>query len=385
MGLTRFLIGRIIKKTGGKDIHAAVGKFGGAVGIACNLALASMKLAAGLLAGSVSVIADAVNNLSDAAASVVTLLGFRLAERPADSDHPYGHARYEYIAGTVIAALILMMGGELARSSVGKILSPSGVNITFITIAALSISLLVKLWLSSFYSALGGMISSETLFAAAADSKNDVLATCAVLVGCCIELLFHINPDGWIGLAVAAFVIFSGISTAKDAVSPLLGKSADPEFIEKLSALVLAHEEVLGIHDLLIHDYGPGHVYASVHVELDADRDVVLCHELIDEIEDEAFEKENVRLVIHYDPVVRDDPEQNEADRAVRAIVSELDGRFSVHDLRLIRRATKNRLIFDLSVPYSALGKRGDIRESIDAALAARGMDYTTVIRFDGE
>ena len=381
-GLTDLLLKRF---AGDKAAHAAVGKLAGAVGIICNLFLSALKLVAGVLSGSVAVVADALNNVSDAAASVVALFGFRLAERPADSDHPYGHGRYEYIAGTVIAALILLMGCELARSSVMRIFSPVPVEVTALTIAALVVSLIVKLWLSVFYGKLGRKISSGTLFAAAADSRNDVLATSAVLVSCLCGLFFDIDPDAYIGLAVSIFIIYSGITTAKDAVSPLLGKRADPALVDGLCALILSHDKELGIHDLLVHDYGPGSVYASVHVELDADDDVIACHELIDEIEDEAFEKKNVRLVIHYDPVVRNDAEQNEAAAVVGEAVSALDPRFSVHDLRIVRRSTRKKLVFDISLPYSSMKEHEKIKSAIDEALASRGLDYFTVIRFDGK
>lgn len=383
--MTGWLLKKIVKNSGEPSAHAAIGKFAGITGIVCNALLTAAKLIVGLLSGSVSVIADGVNNLSDAASSAVTLLGFRLAERPADRDHPYGHGRYEYLAGTVIAALILSIGVELGKTSLQKIFRPEPVFVTVPVAIVLLLSVAVKLWLSRFYNSLGGHIGSETLKASAADSRNDVISTLAVLAGCAVTYFFDINVDGYVGLAVAAFIVYSGIGIAKDAVSPLLGRRADKGLTDEIVRIITSHDKVLGMHDLLVHDYGPGRRYASAHVEIRADEDVILCHELIDKIEREVAEMTGVDTVLHYDPVVTDDDEQNRAMELVGSVVNGIDPEYTMHDFRLIREAGKKTLEFDISVPFTSLDRRERIKEMIDDGIAESGGDYETKIRFDGK
>ncbi len=286
------------------SVHAAVGKLAGIVGIICNLLLFLGKFTVGIMAGSAAVMADAVNNLLDSSSSIVTLLGFRLAQRPADRGHPYGHGRYEYLSGLLVAGIILLSGGDQARTAVEKIIHPTPTAFTTVTFLVLGISMVVKLWMALFYSKLGKKIGSTTLKAAAIDSRNDVIASASVLVGCAVETYFHVSVDGFTALAVALFILYSGVKLTGETVSPLLGKKADDELIEQISSLVLSHQQVLGIHDLLIHDYGPGKCYASVHAEMSASEDPVVSHEIIDHIEQETLERVNVHLVIHFDPVV---------------------------------------------------------------------------------
>ncbi len=383
--MTERLIGSLFKDGDGAAVHAKAGKLAGVVGIVCNVILTAAKLLAGIMSGSVSVAADAVNNLSDAASSLVTLVGFKLAQRPADKDHPFGHARYEYLSGTVVSVIIVVIGVELFRTSLDKILHPQPFSATAVTVAVLVASIALKLWLAHFYRRLGEMISSETLLASAADSRNDVLSTAVVLVGCAVNFFFHIDIDGWTGLLVAAFIVMSGIDIAKSTVSLLIGRRADQGLVDSIEKAVLSHEKVLGAHDLLVHDYGPGQCYASVHVELSADEDAIRCHEIIDEIEQDVLSKTHVHLVIHYDPVVADDEEQNEMTRTVEKIIRAIDERFSVHDFRIVRGTGKNKLVFDMSVPFSMLPQKDEIKRHIDSALADMGKDYVTVIRFDGK
>lgn len=285
-------------------VHASVGKLAGIVGILCNLLLFAGKFTVGLMAGSAAIMADAVNNLLDASSSVVTLIGFRLAQRPADHGHPYGHGRYEYLAGLLVAGIILLSGGDQARTAIEKIIAPSSTTFTAVTFVILILSMGVKLWMAVFYHNLGKRIQSTTLKAASIDSRNDIIASASVLLGCAIEYFFKINVDGYAALAVALFILYSGIRLTGETISPLLGKKADDELIEQISSLVLSHEQVLGIHDLLVHDYGPGKCYASVHAEMSANEDPVVSHEIIDHIERETLERVNVHLVIHFDPVV---------------------------------------------------------------------------------
>lgn len=385
--MTNILLKLFIKNcedTQNPAVRSSIGKLAGLTGIVCNCLLTVLKLVIGLLVGSMAIIADGVNNLSDAASSLTTLLGFRMAQRPADKQHPYGHARYEYLSGLAVAALILLIGAELVKSSIAKIINPEPIDISAATIALLTASVAVKLWMSGFYKTLGKKINSTALYATSVDSRNDVISTCAVLLGCLVNYLFGLNIDGYVGLAVAIFILYSSVGIAKDTISPLLGQQADDELVDKITELVLSHEKVLGVHDLLVHDYGPGRCYASAHVELSADEDPMACHDIIDDIECDVLEKMNVHFVIHYDPVVQNDAEQNEMRRTVGEIIRELNPAFSIHDFRIVRGSAQSKLVFDLGVPYSMIEKKKEIKERIDAALDERGKKYITIIRFDG-
>lgn len=385
--MTNILLRLFIKNcedTQNPAVRSSIGKLAGLTGIVCNCLLTVLKLVIGLLVGSMAIIADGVNNLSDAASSLTTLLGFRMAQRPADKQHPYGHARYEYLSGLAVAALILLIGAELVKSSIAKIINPEPIDISAATIALLAASVAMKLWMSGFYKTLGKKINSTALYATSVDSRNDVISTCAVLLGCLVNYLFGLNIDGYVGLAVAIFILYSSVGIAKDTISPLLGQQADDELVDKITELVLSHEKVLGVHDLLVHDYGPGRCYASAHVELSADEDPMACHDIIDDIECVVLEKMNVHFVIHYDPVVQNDAEQNEMRRTVGEIIRELNPAFSIHDFRIVRGSAQSKLVFDLGVPYSMIEKKKEIKERIDAALNERGKKYITIIRFDG-
>ena len=365
-------------------VRSAIGSLAGTVGIVCNIFLFLSKLGAGLLSGSVSIIADAVNNLTDASSSLVTVAGFRLARQPADKDHPYGHGRYEYLSGLAVAALILVLGAELIQSAIGHIFSPAPVEFTGLTAGILLLSMAVKLWMSLSLKQVGLKIDSSALRAAAVDARNDVLASAAVLLGCLAERFLNWKIDGWIGLAVAVFILYSGWQVAKETVSPLLGRQADRELVEKIRGLVLSHDKVLGIHDLLIHDYGPGQCFASVHVEISATEDPLDGHEIIDHIERDALAELNVNLVIHYDPVVLGDHTQAKLRRAVEEIITAQDPRLALHDFRLVRGGGQSTLVFDLEVPYDFPLTHGELEQRIGAALRERGISCPTLIRFDG-
>lgn len=365
-------------------LHSAVGRLAGITGIVCNCLLSLLKLAIGMLAGSVAVTADGLNNLSDTASSVLTLLGSRLANRPADKDHPYGHARYEYLTALAVSVLVLVVGLELIKSSVEKIIHPVLPEISLPAIAALVLSMLLKLWMWGFYRKLGKKTGSGVLMANAVDSRNDVAASGAVLLGCVLNYFLGLNLDAYIGFAVAAFIVISGVKLAVSSVSPLLGMQNDTETVEKINSLVLSNDKVLGVHDLLLHDYGPGQCYASVHAEVSADESLLDCHELIDSIENCAFEELGVHLIIHCDPV-ENDRERNELLALAEEIAAELDPCFSVHDFRLARGAKHIRLIFDLSVPYSALEQSAGIKAAFDETMKQRGIHCKTTIRFDGK
>ncbi|MBR5269265.1 MAG: cation transporter [Anaerotignum sp.] len=366
-------------------VRTSVGKLAGATGIVCNIILFLMKLLAGLLAGSVAIIADAVNNLSDASSSVVTLLGFRLAQMPADEDHPYGHARYEYLSGLMVAVLILVIGVELVKSSVGKIIHPEAIDFSLITVGILVASVLVKLWMSLFFGTLGKRINSLTLQATSVDSRNDVVSTIAVLAGCLVGYIFHVNIDGYVGLLVALFILYSGVNIVRETISPLLGEQADEELVEKIKMLVYSHEAVLNVHDLLIHDYGPGRCFASIHAEVSARLDPMEVHDILDEIECAVLDKLNVHLVIHYDPVLPDDDEWAEMSGLMGDILSDVAPEVSMHCFRMVGGAKQKNLVFDLMVPYDSKKTNTELKREIDQKLLARNKHYGTIIRFDGK
>ena len=364
-------------------VRSRVGKLSGGVGIGCNVLLFIAKLLVGILSGSVSVIADAMNNLSDAASSVVTLIGFKLAEKPADSEHPYGHARFEYLSGLAVAAMIILIGFELGKSSVEKIFDPMAVAVSGGMLLVLAGSVALKLWLSFFNRDLGTRIRSTTLLAAAADSRNDVVATVAVLTAAAVEGLTQWRIDGFMGLGVAAFILYSGANLAKETVSPLLGEAASPELRRLIIKTVCKDPRVLGYHDLMVHDYGPGQRFGSLHVEMDQAEDPLTCHELIDNIERECLEQHNVHLVIHYDPVVIGDPELDSLRQQVEWVLKEMDPHLSLHDFRMVKGTGHSNLIFDVVLPRECAYGEKQIREKINSALAENQGTYYTVITFD--
>lgn len=384
--MTKLLLRLFVKNYRNTDdpkVRGAYGRLAGLVGLVCNLLLFAGKLVAGTLAGSVSVTADAVNNLSDASSSLVTLFGFKLAERPADEEHPYGHARMEYLSGLLVAVLILVIGVELAKSSVEKILHPEAVEFSVLTLCVLIVSILVKLWMCLFCKKLGKAIDSTALEATAADSRNDVITTSAVLLGLLAGHFFRWRIDGWVGALVAVFILLSGWSIAKETISPLLGKQADRELVRRISDLVLGHPKILGIHDLMVHDYGPGQCFATVHVEMDMHENPLVCHDILDDIERDALRELHVHLVIHYDPVVTDDVELNHMRALVEEKLKQLDPRLSMHDFRMVRGPQHTNLIFDLAVPFDLSGKTAELKRRIDECVQFEDHKYYTVITFD--
>ena len=367
-------------------VRARVGTLSSLVGIACNALLCLGKLIIGTLSGSLSITADAMNNLSDAASSVVTLAGFKLAEKPADEDHPYGHARFEYLSGLAVAALILIIGFELGKTSVEKILSPTPVTVSVSLVLVLVCSILVKLWLSLFNSKLGRHIQSSALQATATDSRNDCISTGAVLLAAALEYATGWPVDGYMGLAVAIFILYSGINVGKETISPLLGEAASPELRQVIQDIVSSHPAVLGFHDLMVHDYGPGQRFASLHVEMDQREDPLLCHEIIDNLERRCLKEHNIHLVIHYDPVVTDDPVTDALRQQVITILTGIDPRLNIHDFRMVSGTGHTNLIFDLSLPRDFKGREKAIRHTLETTLAQEnGTTYYTVITFDPE
>ncbi|MBR4308607.1 MAG: cation transporter [Oscillospiraceae bacterium] len=384
--MTKLLLKLFIRNyenTKDPKVRSAYGKLAGLVGILCNLILFAGKLAVGLLSGAVSVTADAMNNLTDASSSVVTLLGFKLAERPADEEHPYGHARIEYLSALAVAAMILIIGVELAKGAWEKILHPAAVTLSPVVVGVLIASVLVKLWMSLFCKTLGKKIDSKTLEATAADSRNDVISTLAVLCSLLLCYFLHWQIDGYMGMAVALFIFWSGCTLAKETISPLLGESASEELVASLKDLILSHEGVLGIHDLMVHDYGPGQCFASVHAEMDAQENPLLCHDILDEIERHAMEELRIHLVVHYDPVVTNDEELNRMKKLVEQEIAKIESTLTLHDFRMVRGVKHTNLIFDLVVPFSLKGREREFKQQIDRRVQFENKKYYTVITFE--
>ena len=361
----------------------AYGILCGAVGIGLNLLLFAGKFLAGLISGSIAITADAFNNLSDAGSSFVTLLGFQLAGQKPDSQHPFGHGRIEYLSGLAVALLILLMGVELGKSSVEKILHPEAVEFSVLTAAVLTGSILLKLWMALFDRKLGKKIGSAALTAAAADSRSDVIATGAVLLACVVGKLTGLMIDGWAGLLVALFILWSGVGVVKDTVDPLLGAKPDEALVRAIAYLMTSHVNILGFHDLMVHDYGPGRRFASVHAEIDHRIDPLIAHEILDEIERQAKRELHVDLVIHYDPVVTDDPEIAAVRMRVLQIMHGLDPRLSLHDFRMVSGQHHVNVIFDMVLPPEDAQTAEQLRRQIEAQLQDGKKTYHLIVTFD--
>ncbi len=364
--MTQFLIRCFIKRPDDvKDaaVRTAYGNLASLVGMACNILLCIGKLLAGTLFGSIAIMADALNNLSDASSNVVSLIGFRLAAKAPDAEHPYGHARYEYLAGLVVSVTILAIGLSLLKESALKVLHPTPVVFSWLSIGVLAASILVKLWLSSFNRAVGKKINSETLMATAADSRNDVLTTGAVLLSTILcSLTGYGIMDGIMGVGVAAFILWSGWGLVMDTLSPLLGESPSPELVEHIERTVMSYPGVLGVHDLMVHDYGPGHQFASLHVEFPAETDPLTAHDVIDNIENDFLKKDRLQVTIHYDPIVTADASVGVLRARLKEHARQLDPRLSIHDLRIVPGDSHTNVLFDLAFPA---GYTGDIDQML--------------------
>ena len=346
------------------DVRTAYGNMSGAVGIFLNLCLFSAKLVSGILTASISVVADAFNNLSDAGSSLVTFLGFRLAGRPADKEHPFGHGRYEYLTGLVISFLILLVGIELLKSSVDKILTPEAVtSMNLISAIILGASILVKLWMFYFNKILSKKIDSSALRATATDSLTDSVATSIVLIGLIFSHYTGVNIDGYLGVGVAVFILIAGIRTFKESISPLLGTPPKQEFVDDIKRAVLSDEMIVGLHDLIVHDYGPGRCIISLHAEISDKEDLLKAHDKIDLIEKELENKFNCLATIHMDPIASDDEYTVSLMEKVVSVLRTISKDFSVHDFRVVQGETHTNVIFDLVVPYDCKDKNESIRK----------------------
>ena len=363
-------------------VRLAYGRMAGIVGILCNVLLCGLKLLAGILAGSVAMIADAFNNLSDAGSSVVTLVGFKLAGAPPDKDHPFGHGRMEYLSAMGVAVLIIMAGFELARSALDKILHPAEATFSLISIIILAVSIGVKLWMALFNGRLGRLIHSDALAAAGTDSRNDVLCTGVVLVSSVVGYFAQVALDGWVGMAVALFVIWSGFTVIRDTVSPLLGQAPDPQLVQDIQQTVMSYDGVVGIHDLIVHDYGPGRIIVSLHAEVPADQSIMKSHDIIDNIEMELEERYHILSCIHMDPVDTDNPETLRLKAMTIDLMNGVDERLTLHDFRVVAGETHTNLLFDLVVPH-AIKNTDELAEQMRQAVHAADPSLFAVIKVE--
>ena len=364
-------------------LRQAYGQLCGAVGIGLNLLLFAGKLFAGTISGSIAITADAFNNLSDAGSSVVTLLGFRLAGRKPDPEHPFGHGRMEYISGLAVAGLILLMGVELGKSSLKKILSPEEIVSSPLVLAILAVSVAVKLYMFYYNRSIGRKIKSAAMSATATDSLSDAVSTTAVLMATLVGQFTGLNIDGWVGLLVALFILFSAYKAAKETLSPLLGQTPDPEFVDRIEQIVLSYPEVLNIHDLIVHDYGPGRMMISLHAEVSADGDLLQLHDVIDNAEHRLKKELGCMAVIHMDPIITNDAHTDALRMAVAEKVKSIDPRLTIHDFRTVPGSTHTNLIFDVVVPYDVKLTADEVRRRIGALVKELDENYFAVVQID--
>ena len=364
-------------------VRRAYGTLCGVVGIVLNILLFAGKLFAGQLSGSIAVTADAFNNLSDAGSSAVTLLGFRLAGRKPDPEHPFGHGRMEYISGLAVAGLILLMGVELGKSSLKKILSPEEIVSSPLVLAILAVSVAVKLYMFYYNRSIGRKIKSAAMSATATDSLSDAVSTTAVLMATLVGQFTGLNIDGWVGLLVALFILFSAYKAAKETLSPLLGQTPDPEFVDRIEQIVLSYPEVLNVHDLIVHDYGPGRMMISLHAEVSADGDLLQLHDVIDNAEHRLKKELGCMAVIHMDPIITNDAHTDALRMAVAEKVKSIDPRLTIHDFRTVPGSTHTNLIFDVVVPYDVKLTADEVRRRIGALVKELDENYFAVVQVD--
>ena len=380
------LLARLFLKPEGRDETALRKGYGilcGAVGIGLNILLFAGKFFAGTIAGSIAITADAFNNLSDAGSSFVTLLGFQLAGQKPDSDHPFGHGRIEYLSGLAVSMLIILMGFELAKSSLDKILHPAPVDSSWLVIAILCVSICVKLYMAFYNRSLGKKLNAPAMLATAADSLSDSIATTAVLIATLVGRFSGLMIDGWCGILVAAFILWSGFNAAKDTVNPLLGTPPTHEFVEQIKELVMAHPAIIGIHDLIVHDYGPGRVMISLHAEVSASENVLDLHDEIDNVESELREKLGCEAVIHMDPIVTDDGVTEDTRKRVASLVHCIDDEINIHDFRMVAGPSHTNVIFDAVVPYGFRLTDSEVEEKIKSAVRTLDGNYFAVVKVE--
>lgn len=364
-------------------VRERYGKFAGILGIVSNLLLFIIKIIVGTLFNSISIIADAINNLSDSGSSLVTLMGFKISGKPADAKHPYGHARMEYISGLIVSFIVLFLGIQLFKSSVDKILNPQMTRFSVISIIVLAISILIKLWQCMTYRKIGRLIHSETLTATSVDSSNDIISTSAVLIATVVTRLTGFNLDGYMGAAVALFILISGIKLVSDTISPLLGTAPTKELVDSIYKRILSYDNIIGLHDLTVHSYGAGKCFASVHCEVSAEQDIMVSHDIIDNIERDFLDNHGIHMVIHLDPIITDDARTNKLKMQVEDIIDNLSPEISMHDFRVVWGVSHSNLIFDIVVPFDFQWSDDELIALITNGIHGLDSTYHSVITVD--
>lgn len=384
--MTDFLCKRFVKNhenTKEPQVREGYGKLASVVGIISNAILCIAKILVGLISGSIAIIADGINNLADASSSVITLAGFKLSAMPEDEEHPYGHARIEYITGMIVSVLIVVVGVELIKSSIDKILHPEPLEFSWSIVIVLLLAILLKIWQAMFNIKVGKKINSVALTATGADSRNDVISTAAVLFSIIIGKMANIQIDGYMGVLVALFIIWSGIGLIKETSSPLLGEAPDPDLVAAISEMASDFDGVLGIHDLVVHNYGPGKIFASIHIEVDANGDLMESHDMVDNIERQLSKKLHIVLTAHMDPIKIDDPIVALMNEVTAKVTDSLDGISNVHDLRVVPGPTHTNIIFDVVVNPSCKLSNKEIHQTFTDTIKAIDENYFVVINFD--
>lgn len=371
------------KNTEDPAVRDKCGRVAGAVGIVTNFLLFLMKIIVGTVFHSVSVTADAVNNLTDSGSSVVTLIGFKMASKPADEKHPFGHARIEYLSGVIVSFIVIFLGLQLGMSSIEKILTPEENALTPVALVVLVISILAKLWQCLFYRKVGRMIKSESVEATSKDSRNDVIATSVVLLGAVITMLTGVNLDGYMGAAVALFIVFSGVQLTISTADPLLGQAPEGELVQIITEKMLSYPGIIGMHDLAVHNYGVGRCFASAHCEVDAKNDILVSHDLIDNIERDFSRDLGIHMVIHLDPVIVGDARTDALHRKVQSLVTALYPAVTIHDFRVIWGVTHSNIVFDAAVPFAVKDSDAVITQKFEAEIQKLDPDYRTVVTID--
>ena len=371
------------KNTEDPAVRDKCGRVAGAVGIVTNFLLFLMKIIVGTVFHSVSVTADAVNNLTDSGSSVVTLIGFKMASKPADEKHPFGHARIEYLSGVIVSFIVIFLGLQLGMSSVEKIITPEENALTPVALVVLVISILAKLWQCLFYRKVGRMIKSESVEATSKDSRNDVIATSVVLLGAVITMLIGVNLDGYMGAAVALFIVFSGVQLTISTADPLLGQAPEGELVQTITEKMLSYPGIIGMHDLAVHNYGVGRCFASAHCEVDAKNDILVSHDLIDNIERDFSRDLGIHMVIHLDPVIVGDARTDALHCKVQSLVTALYPTVTIHDFRVIWGVTHSNIVFDAAVPFAVKDSDAVITKKLEAEIQKLDPDYRTVVTID--
>ena len=381
--MTNLLIKLFIKdskNTNDPVVRKRYGYLGAFTGIVLNIFLFLGKLIAGILSGGIAVIADAFNNLSDAGSSIMTFVGFRMAGMPADNEHPYGHGRMEYVSGIIISFIIMMMGFELGKSSIEKIFSPEKSEFSVLAVCVLGVSLLVKLWMALFNTKLGRKIDSGTMKAAAADSLSDCISTSVVIICMFIQLFTGVDLDAYAGIVVALFILYTGFSTFRESLTPLLGTKPKKELVDEIEETVMSYPGIVGVHDLMVHDYGVGRMVISLHAEVSCTMDIMNAHELIDLIEDDLREKYRCSVTIHMDPVVVNDEKINSIKAVVLDIINEIDGSLTIHDFRMTDGVSRINVIFDLVTPFGFRYKDSELSAMVKGMIAQKDQRLNAVI-----